>query len=58
MKTFVWINGSNCQIIERSTLESAKETVFNCGDHSKENILREITNFTDYSRIYTNIAKY
>ena len=52
MKTFVWINGTNCQIIERTTMKKAKETVFNLGDHSKENILREITELTDYTKIY------
>ena len=54
MKTFVWINGTDCQIIERSTLEKAKETVYNLGDHSKENILREIETLTDYTKIYSN----
>jgi hypothetical protein len=44
MKTFVIINGMNCQIIERETMVKAIETAQNVSDHSKEIIVREIFN--------------
>lgn len=55
MKKFIWVNGTDCKIIERKNMNEALKTVQNLSNHSKEIILREIKTFTDYSKIYTNI---
>lgn len=44
MKKFLIINGLNATIVERQSLEDAKNTAINICDHSKEIIVREINN--------------
>lgn len=54
MKKFIIINGTTTKIIERENLESAIMTAENLSDHSKEIIVREVKEFTDYSKVYVN----
>ena len=54
MKTFIIINGSIVQLIERPSIELACQTAQNVCDHSKEIIVREITKVTDYTYIFIN----
>ena len=42
MKKFIIINGLNATIVERETLEDARNTAINICDYSKEIIVREI----------------
>jgi len=53
-KKFIIINGKEVQIIERINLDAAKQTAINICDHSKEIIVRQIENITDYSIEYIN----
>jgi len=54
MKKFITINGDKAWITQRKDLESAITSAQNICDHSKEVIVREITHFTDHTRVYTN----
>ena len=42
MKKFIIINGLNATIVERESLDDARNTAINICDHSKEIIVREI----------------
>jgi hypothetical protein len=42
MKKFIIINGLNATVVERETLEDARNTAINICDHSKEIVIREI----------------
>lgn len=42
MKKFIIINGLNATIIQRETLEDARNTAINICNHSKEIIVREV----------------
>jgi len=53
-KKFITINGSRCWITEKKSLAEAIHSAKNICDHSEEIIVREIKDFTDYTRIYTN----
>lgn len=54
MRKFIVINGTKAWICERKTLADAVQSAQNICDHSKEVIVREVKQFTDYSRIYEN----
>lgn len=55
MKKFITINGDRCWISERKSFEAAKMSAENICDHSQEVIVREIKDFVDYTRVYTEI---
>jgi hypothetical protein len=42
MKTFIWINGKEAVIFNAESLDSARMTVTNHSDHSKEVLVREV----------------
>jgi len=54
MKKFITINGTNCWITEKKSLEDAINSARNICDHSEEVIVREVKNFTDYTKEYFN----
>ncbi len=54
MKTFITINGQKAWIHEKKSMQKAIESAQNVCDHSKEIIVRQITEITDYTKIYTN----
>lgn len=54
MKTFIVVNGKHLRIIERETMDQAKEFAVNFMDHSKEIIVREIETITDHTKVYVN----
>lgn len=54
MKKFLILNGTELKIIERNDIGEAKEFAVNFLDHSKEIIVREVTEITDYSKEYIN----
>jgi alanine racemase len=55
MKKFIIINGTKVRIIERISMDKAIESAENTCDHSKEIIVREITEITDHTKVYENI---
>ena len=50
MKKFIIINGKSARIIQRESLDMAKQTAENICDHSKEVIVREVTEVIDNSK--------
>jgi len=54
MRKFITINGKKSWISERKNLDAAIISAQNICDHSEEIIVREITDFTDYSKVYEN----
>lgn len=57
MKIFLVINGAKAWITERKTMESAVQSAVNLCDHSYEIIVREIEEFTDYTKVFKEIPK-
>jgi len=51
MKRFITINGTHAWITEREDLASARHSAINICDHSKEIIVREISEITDYTKV-------
>lgn len=50
MKKFITINGKRATITERKTLDDARTSAINVCDHSKEIIVRELEEITDYTK--------
>ena len=55
MKRYIIINGTTAMIVERKSIDAARDTAINLCDHSQEIIVREITELTDYSKVYENM---
>ena len=51
---FITINGSKVWITEKENLQAAINSAQNICDHSKVIIVREVTEFTDYTKEYFN----
>lgn len=58
MKKFITINGTKAWITERKSMEDAVTSAVNVCDHSKEIIVREITDLTDYTAPIENKPSY
>ena len=55
MNTYIIINGLNVTLIDRISMVDAKHTAINICDHSKEVIVRQVNDITNWSmtRIHT-----
>ena len=53
-KKYIVINGSDAWLMERRDKDSAIQSATSVCDHSKEIIVREVEEFTDYTRIFIN----
>lgn len=54
MKKFITINGNKAWITEKVSISKAIDSAQNICDHSKEIIVREVTEITDYTFVFTN----
>jgi hypothetical protein len=58
MKTYITINGKKATITERKNMEAARQSAINICDHSKEIIVREVDEITDYTKVFENNPVY
>jgi hypothetical protein len=55
MKMFIIINGFKSYLIEKETLQAAKDYAINFMDHSNETIVREVKEFYDIIELFKDL---